>query len=73
MDTLRSPSLHLLTVGQLSQQTGLSKAWIYRLARQRQIPVVRLGRAFRFNPDSVRLWIQTGGMQQQQLEPRGGT
>jgi len=34
---------------------------VYQLAREGAIPVVRIGRTMRFEPDAVERWIAQGG------------
>lgn len=51
----------LLTADEVARQTGLSKGRIYELAREEDMPHVRLGRAVRFDPVAVREWIASGG------------
>lgn len=51
----------LLTARQLADQLGLSLPRVYELARECDLPVVRLGRAMRFDAEAVRLWLSAGG------------
>lgn len=51
----------LMTARELSRETGLSLARVYELARDGDMPSVRLGRAVRFDPGAVREWIAAGG------------
>lgn len=51
----------LLTADEVADQTGLSKARVYELAREGDLPVVRLGRAVRFSERALAVWIESGG------------
>ena len=52
----------LLTAQELEEHFGsVSLQRIYRLTREGVIPHVRLGRAIRFNPQAVNLWLSAGG------------
>ena len=46
----------LLTAEQLAERWQLSTAAIYRLARDRVIPSVKLGRYYRFRAESIEAW-----------------
>jgi len=46
----------LLTAEQVAQRWQISTAAIYRLARERSIPSVRLGRYYRFRAESIEAW-----------------
>lgn len=43
----------LLTAEQLAERWQVQPSHIYRLAREGQVPVVRLGRYVRFNPAAI--------------------
>jgi excisionase family DNA binding protein len=48
----------LLTVEQVAEQLSLNKQTVWALARNGQIPVVRISpRRLRFDPDDVQRWI----------------
>ena len=51
----------LLTAAQVSDATGLPLACVYKLARNGNMPVVRLGRAMRFSESALCQWIEHGG------------
>ncbi len=51
----------LLKAKELHDQTDLPLARIYELARTGQLPVIRLGRAMRFDPVEVAAWLRNGG------------
>jgi excisionase family DNA binding protein len=50
----------LLTADQLAERWQVPKAHIYRLARTGKIPLVRLGRYFRFRLDAIETWEEEG-------------
>lgn len=50
----------LLTAGQLADRWQVSKEHVYRLAREEQLPVVRIGRYMRFQAGAIEAW-ETGG------------
>lgn len=43
----------LMTAEELGKRWQVPTSHVYRLAREGQIPVVRLGRYVRFNPDVI--------------------
>ena len=51
----------LLTVPEVARLLNVSEARTRELARQHLIPVVRLGRQLRFDPDAIQAWIADGG------------
>ena len=51
----------LLTVPQVARLLNVSEARTRELARQNLLPVVRLGRQLRFDPDALEAWIADGG------------
>ena len=46
----------LMTAGQLAERWQVPKGQVYRLTRDGQIPVVRLGRYFRYRLDAIEAW-----------------
>lgn len=46
----------LWTADDLAERWQVSKAHVYRLAREGSVPVVRIGRYFRFRPASIEQW-----------------
>jgi excisionase family DNA binding protein len=46
----------LLTADQLADRWQLPRSAVYRLARERRIPVVVLGRYYRFRLDEIERW-----------------
>ena len=51
----------LATAKELATELGLPLPSVYRLVRGGQIPVVKLGRSYRFSRDEVRAWLAKGG------------
>jgi excisionase family DNA binding protein len=51
----------LATAKEISDQTGLTLPRVYELARTGQMPVVKLGRAMRFDPEIVAEFFRNGG------------
>jgi excisionase family DNA binding protein len=50
-------SLTILTVHDVAQYLRVSEAKVYRLAREGRIPVVRIGKAWRFRKDLLDDWL----------------
>jgi excisionase family DNA binding protein len=51
----------LLHAKEVADATGLPLARVYELSRNGEMPVIRLGRAMRFNPQEVAAWFASGG------------
>jgi putative molybdopterin biosynthesis protein len=51
----------LLTMSEVSARLGISTARGYELAREKIIPVVRLGRQLRVDPEELKNFIKRGG------------
>jgi excisionase family DNA binding protein len=51
----------LLRAGQVARMLDVSPARFYDLARTGAIPVVRMGRQVRVDPDALEEWIRCGG------------
>ncbi len=43
----------LLTVNELAQMLNLAPITIYKLIERRELPVLKVGRVYRFDPDEV--------------------
>ena len=54
---------------ELAQRLGIHRTRLYALVRAGRIPHVRIGRAIRFDPESIRMWEQTGGWASPNLKP----
>jgi excisionase family DNA binding protein len=60
METSNNGRLDLMTVTELAEYLRISRASVYRLVRQRQIPVSKVGRQLRFRRDAVDAWLSKG-------------
>jgi excisionase family DNA binding protein len=60
MEISNDGRLELMTVTELAEYLRISKASVYRLVRQRQIPVSKVGRQLRFRKDTVDVWLSKG-------------
>jgi excisionase family DNA binding protein len=47
----------LMTTPELAEYLRISMASVYRLVRQKQIPVSKVGRQLRFRKDTIDLWL----------------
>ncbi len=47
----------ILTVHDVAEYLRMSKAKVYRLVKQKQIPVVRIGKTWRFRKDLLDEWL----------------
>jgi len=48
----------LLRAEQVGEIIGMAPSAVYRLAREHQIPTVRLGRYCRFRPQAIEKWLE---------------
>jgi len=55
-DVAGHAALLLLTAEDLATRWQVSKAQVYRLARDGQIPTVSIGRYYRFRPEAIDAW-----------------
>jgi excisionase family DNA binding protein len=51
----------LLRLTQVARILDMREAQVYRLAREGVLPVVRIGRQLRVDPDALDEWIKAGG------------
>jgi excisionase family DNA binding protein len=49
-----------MTVHEVADYLRMSKAKVYRLVKERAIPVVRIGRSWRFRKDLLDDWLSDG-------------
>jgi excisionase family DNA binding protein len=47
----------LWDVERVATELNVSKATVYRLVADKRIPFIRLGQLLRFEPESVRTWL----------------
>lgn len=52
-------SRRLLSIGQLSQQLGISVKTLYGWVCLRQIPYLKMGRLVKFDARDIEKWIET--------------
>jgi len=59
-ETLKEPVKHktIMNVREVAEYLRISKAKVYRLANQGGIPVMRIGKAWRFRKDLLDQWIR---------------
>ena len=50
-------SVRLLDVSEAADRLRVSVPWIYKAARERRIPVTRIGRSLRFDPAALDRFI----------------
>jgi len=60
METSNGVKLELMTTTELAGYLRISRASVYRLVRQKQIPVSKVGRQLRFRKDTVDVWLSKG-------------
>jgi excisionase family DNA binding protein len=60
METPNGGSLELMTTTELAKYLRISTASVYRLVRQKQIPVSKVGRQLRFRKDTIDVWLSKG-------------
>jgi len=58
----------ILTVREVAEYLRLSEAKVYRLANEGQLPVVRLGKTWRFRKDLLDEWLAEQSRQELQAE-----
>lgn len=50
-------SNHLMTADEVAERLQVPRTWVYRAAREGDLPSVRCGRYRRFDADDVDRWI----------------
>jgi excisionase family DNA binding protein len=58
-NTSSEDSRRLLSIGQLSQQLGVSVKTLYGWVCLRQIPYLKMGRLVKFDTRDIEKWIET--------------
>ena len=56
-DQGRNRTFTIMTVHEVAEYLRMSEAKVYRLAKQRCIPVVRIGNSWRFRKDLLDEWL----------------
>jgi excisionase family DNA binding protein len=57
MEVSNKRKSELMTTTELAEYLRISEASVYRLVRQKQIPVSKVGRQLRFRKDIVDVWL----------------
>ena len=57
--SIQQPEEHpsIMTVHEVAEYLRMSEAKVYRLVKERRIPVVRIGKAWRFRKDLLDDWL----------------
>ena len=48
----------LLTVDEISEALRVPKSWTYRKAREKEIPLIKVGKYLRFRLSEVLAWLE---------------
>ena len=58
-ESIRKTNDHLLilTVADVAQYLRISEAKVYRLAKERRLPAIRIGKTWRFRKDLLDEWL----------------
>ena len=54
---MKKDSLTILTVRDVAEYLRMSETKVYRLVKQRQLPVFRIGKSWRFRKDLLDEWL----------------
>jgi len=57
----------ILTVKEVSEYLRISEAKVYRLVKQGALPVVRIGKTWRFRKDLLDCWLQESSQVQMRV------
>ena len=60
----------IMTVREVAEYLRLSEAKVYRLVNEGQLPVVRLGKTWRFRKDLLDEWLAEQSRQELNVEQR---
>ena len=55
---------NLMTVKEVATMLRVSPQTLYKMLEQRNIPAVKIGNQWRFDPDQIRDWIREQGLAQ---------
>jgi excisionase family DNA binding protein len=47
----------LLTPEEVATWLGVDREWVYRKARQRKLPAIKVGKFWRFREEALQAWI----------------
>ena len=53
----KNPDAVIWTVHEVAEYLRMSEAKVYRLAKKQQLPVIRIGKAWRFRKDLLDDWL----------------
>jgi excisionase family DNA binding protein len=53
--------MKLLRLGEVAEMLDVPPARVYEMARRGLLPVVRMGRQVRVDPEQLETWIEAGG------------
>jgi excisionase family DNA binding protein len=56
--------MRLLTAKQVAPILQVTEARVYEMSRENLLPTVRMGRQVRYDEETLRNWIKTGGCSQ---------
>lgn len=54
---MRTETLELLTVDEVTQLLKLSKGAVYQMIARREIPYLKIGRRIRFDKEEISKWL----------------
>jgi len=52
---------HLLDTEEVAEILGAETKWVYRQAKARQIPSIKLGKYWKFSPSALQRWLERRG------------
>jgi len=55
--TMKRDPITILTVREVAEYLRMSEAKVYRLANERYLPAVRIGKSWRFRKDLLDRWL----------------
>ena len=55
--TMKKDPITILTVREVAEYLRMSEAKVYRLANERHLPAVRIGKSWRFRKDLLDQWL----------------
>lgn len=60
--TEQTLAVPLLTAEQVAERLSVEPSWVYRAAREKKLPSVKVGRYVRFRGHEVQAFIDQGGV-----------
>jgi excisionase family DNA binding protein len=55
--TMKKDSITILTVREVAEYLRMSESKVYRLANERHLPAIRIGKSWRFRKDLLDRWL----------------